>query len=212
MRLHLAAVSIFAALFTGQKAVAELRLDEVGSLIKVERQGLKNVPNATLKWAMGAAKPRGYGKIDYSSSWLNALPRGQGGKQWGCLAQALYFEARGESIKGQVAVAEVIMNRVDSSQYPDTVCGVVNQGTGRKYACQFTYTCDGIAEKINEPGAYARVGKIARAVLSGLPRKLTHGATHYHTTAVNPRWARVYDHVTTIGVHRFYRQVRQASR
>lgn len=212
MRLRIAAVAAVFAFFGGQAAQAELRLDEVGSLIQVERQGLKNVPNATLKWAMGAAKPLGSGKVDYSQAWLSSLPKGEGGKQWACLAQALYFEARGESIKGQVAVAEVIMNRVDSSRFPDTVCGVINQGTGRKYACQFTYTCDGIAEHINEPTAYARVGKIARAMLSGLPRKLTHGATYYHTTAVRPKWARVFDHTTTIGVHKFYRNVRQASR
>ncbi|MDA7427058.1 cell wall hydrolase [Primorskyibacter aestuariivivens] len=212
MRLRFAAVAVILAVFSGPGAQAELRLDEVGSLIEVERKGLKNVPNATLKWAMGAAKPLGSGKVDYSQSWINSLPKGEGGKQWACLAQALYFEARGESIKGQVAVAEVIMNRVDSSRFPDTVCGVINQGTGRKYACQFTYTCDGIAEHINEPAAYARVGKIARAMLSGLPRKLTDGATHYHTTAVRPKWARVFDHTTTIGVHKFYRHVRQASR
>lgn len=212
MGLRFAAVSAIVAIFLGQGAAAELRLDEVGSLMRVERQGLRNVPNATLKWAMGAVKPRGSGKLDYSQRWLNALPSGQGGQQWACLAQALYFEARGESIKGQVAVAEVIMNRVDSSQFPDTICGVVNQGTGRKFACQFTYTCDGIAENINDPSAYKRVGKIARAVLSGLPRHLTHGATHYHTTAVNPKWARVFAHTATIGVHRFYRHVRQASR
>lgn len=212
MRLRLAAVAAFFAFFGSHAAQAELRLDEVGSLIEVERQGLRDVPNATLKWAMGTAKPLKPGKVDYSRAWVNALPKGKGGKQWGCLAQALYFEARGESIKGQVAVAEVIMNRVDSSRFPDTVCGVVNQGTGRKYACQFTYTCDGRAEHINEPAAYARVGKIARAMLSGLPRALTHGATHYHTTAVSPKWARVFDHTTTIGVHKFYRHVRQAAR
>lgn len=212
MRLRIAAIAAVVALCFGQSATAELRLDEVGSLLRIERQGLKTVPNGTLKWAMGGVKPRSAGKVDYSASWLASLPKGQGGKQWGCLAQALYFEARGETIEGQVAVAEVIMNRVDSAAYPDTVCGVVNQGTGRKFACQFTYTCDGQAEKITEPAAYARVGKIARAALSGLPRKLTRGATHYHTTAVRPKWSRVFEHTATIGVHKFYRNMRQASR
>ncbi|KUF12013.1 cell wall hydrolase [Pseudoponticoccus marisrubri] len=129
-----------------------------------------------------------------------------GGAEWRCLAEALYFEARGESLKGQMAVAEVIMNRVDSPRYPNSVCGVINQGTGRKYACQFTYTCDGHPEHIAEPGAWERVGQVARKMLSGAPRTLTKGATHYHTTAVNPKWARVFPRTAAIGVHRFYRE------
>ena len=129
----------------------------------------------------------------------------QGGEQWRCLAEALYFEARGESVKGQFAVAEVILNRVDSAEFPDTVCGVIHQGTGRKYACQFTYTCDGREEVIANPAAFRQVAKVARLTLDGAPRQLTDGATHYHTVAVNPRWARVFPRTTTIGVHHFYR-------
>jgi spore germination cell wall hydrolase CwlJ-like protein len=146
-------------------------------------------------------------QINYSRSWIDARPEVERtDAQWQCLAEALYFEARGESVKGQFAVAEVIMNRVDHGGYPDTPCGVINQGTGRKYQCQFTYTCDGIAEKIHEPEAYERVGKIARLVIDGAPRVLTDGATHYHTKAVNPKWARSFPRTTTIGVHHFYRQ------
>jgi spore germination cell wall hydrolase CwlJ-like protein len=108
-------------------------------------------------------------------------------------------------------VAEVIMNRVASSAYPDTVCGVVNQGTGRKFQCQFTYTCDGLAEVINEKSAYERLKKIAHLMVNGGPRKLTAGATHYHTKAVYPRWARKFPRTATIGVHRFYRMPTQLS-
>ncbi len=144
--------------------------------------------------------------ISYTTAWLKAQPVASGGAQWECLTEALYFEARGKAIKGQFAVAEVIMNRVDSRIFPDTICGVVNQGTGRRYQCQFTYTCDGIPEIIHEPAALINVGKVARIVIDGAERNLTNGATHYHTTAVNPRWARVYKHTTSIGVHRFYRK------
>lgn len=126
-----------------------------------------------------------------------------------CLAEALYFEARGESVKGQFAVAEVILNRVRSSRYPDTVCGVIRQGTGRKYQCQFTYTCDGQPERIHEPGAWTQVRKVAGLALSGAAEPVTSGATHYHTRFVNPSWARVYPRTATIGVHHFYRQSRQ---
>ncbi|MGC9420213.1 MAG: cell wall hydrolase, partial [Rhodovulum sp.] len=96
--------------------------------------------------------------------------------------------------------------RVSSPAYPDSVCGVVNQGTGKRYQCQFTYTCDGHAEVIREPAVYERLGKIARVMLDGAPRQLTKGATHYHTTAVNPRWASRFPRTATIGVHHFYRQ------
>ncbi|MBU3259381.1 MULTISPECIES: cell wall hydrolase [Roseovarius] len=144
-------------------------------------------------------------ELRYSRDWLAGQSLKQGGAQWRCLAEALYFEARGESVKGQFAVAEVIMNRVDSAEFPDSVCGVVKQGTGRKYACQFTYTCDGHPEVISEPRAFEQVGKVAKLMVDGAPRHLTAGATHYHTRAVNPRWARKFPRTASIGVHYFYR-------
>ncbi|MEM7076288.1 MAG: cell wall hydrolase [Pseudomonadota bacterium] len=149
-------------------------------------------------------------EIEYSRDWLSKLELGAEGPvddtQWRCLAEAIYFEARGESVKGQFAVAEVILNRVDSADFPDTICGVVHQGTGRKFACQFTYTCDGKAENINEPKAFDRVGKVAHVMVDGASRALTDGATHYHTKAVSPNWSRVYPRTATIGYHHFYRK------
>ena len=145
-------------------------------------------------------------RVSYTRDFLAKQPKAKGGADLKCLSEALYFEARGESVKGQFAVAEVILNRVDSARYPDTVCGVIKQGTGRKFACQFTYTCDGRAEVIRERRAYERVAKVARLMLDGAPRILTDGATYYHTTAVNPRWARALKRTAAIGVHRFYRQ------
>ena len=144
--------------------------------------------------------------ITFSKAWLRSQPVAKGGKEWECLAEALYFEARGETVKGQFAVAEVILNRVRSTAFPNTICKVINQGTGRKYACQFTYTCDGKAETINEPRAYEMVGKVARLAMDGGAGDLTDGALYYHTTAVRPRWSRVFRHTATIGVHKFYRK------
>ncbi len=142
----------------------------------------------------------------YDAATLDAMPRPRGGRQWQCLTEALYFEARGESIRGQYAVAEVILNRVDSPNYPSSICAVVNQGTGQRYACQFTYTCDGRPERVTETAMHRRLGQIARIMMDGGPRDLTQGATHYHTTAVNPRWARAYPRTARIGSHIFYRQ------
>ncbi|EEX14976.1 cell wall hydrolase SleB [Citreicella sp. SE45] len=143
--------------------------------------------------------------FNYDRAWLASQPEASGGAQFQCLAEALYFEARGESLKGQFAVAEVILNRVDSPRFPNSVCGVINQGTGRKYACQFTYTCDGLPEHISEPAAWDRVAKVAKAMLSGAPRALTNGATFYHTHAVRPSWSRKFTKTASIGDHFFYR-------
>jgi len=140
----------------------------------------------------------------YDEAWLASLPVPQENPQFDCLATALYFEARGESVKGQVAVAEVILNRVDLPNYPRTICGVVNQrGAG---GCQFSYVCDGLSDAIREPAAWERAARIAGAMMQGAPRILTDGATHFHTPAVRPDWSRRFAHTATIGAHIFYRQ------
>jgi len=179
------------------------------ALLQQEQTGLRAAGKAHLK---SLVTPVSRQSVVYNTSWLKAQPVASGGAQWQCLAEALYFEARGETIKGQFAVAEVIMNRVESARFPDSICGVINQGTGRKYACQFTYTCDGIPERIHEPRAWDRVGKVARAIIDGTaPMNLTDGATHYHTTAVRPRWSRTYTKTASIGVHLFYRHTWRVS-
>ena len=145
-------------------------------------------------------------QVDYTRAWLARQPAPRKSAAQKCLSEALYFEARGESVKGQFAVAEVILNRVDSAASPDTVCGVITQGTRRKYQCQFTYTFDGHPEAIREPKAYEQVSRVADALLRGAPRALTDGATHYHTLSVRPSWSRKFTRTATIGVHHFYRQ------
>jgi len=152
------------------------------------------------------AAARGVSRIEirYDRDWIDALPAAQGDDQFECLAEALYHEARGETIRGQVAVAEVILNRVDSGLFPATVCAVVHQGTGKRHQCQFSYTCDGLSDAIREAQAYERVAKVARLMLDGAPRSLTGGATYYHTTAVRPSWSARFDETVLIGTHRFY--------
>jgi len=142
----------------------------------------------------------------YEESALAALPVASGSAQWRCLTEALYFEARGESLRGLFGVAEVILNRVDDPRYPDTICGVVNEGTGRPFACQFTYTCDGSPEVVSDRRAWHRAGGIAAIMMDGAPRPLTEGATHYHADWVSPHWAQVYPQTARHGTHLFYRQ------
>ena len=156
-------------------------------------------------------RPKSIG-LRYSARWLRSLGAPKRDKQWACLAEALYFEARGELVKGQFGVAEVILNRVASPEFPNSICRVVNQGTGRKHACQFSYTCDGKLEHIANGAAYDQVGRVARVMMDGGTRRLTEGATYYHTTAVRPSWARRFEHTATIGVHKFYKPVRRVAK
>ena len=139
-----------------------------------------------------------------SKDQLRALPTGQGNQEWQCLTEALYFEARGEKIPGIFAVAEVILNRRDSTKFPGSVCGVISQGAHRKNACQFSYKCDGHKEVYREQKAKALVAKIAQIVLEDRAPRLTEGATFYHANTVNPRWARSFRKTATIGKHYFY--------
>lgn len=210
----LGAAVVAASLTIGATAshADEVLAARLTALLGQERTAIRQVPDARLAalTALPPASARNIATapdvITYDNAFLASQPTATGGEQWRCLAEALYFEARGENVRGLFAVGEVIMNRVDNARFPSTLCGVINQGTGRKFACQFTYTCDGAAEQIHEPAAWAKVGKVARLLMDGAPRTLTGGATHYHTRAVNPRWARVFPRTATIGAHHFYRQ------
>ena len=122
-----------------------------------------------------------------------------------CLAEALYFEARGEPIQGQRAVAEVIINRVKSNNYPDTICGVTRQGGYSSNWCQFSYYCDGLTEQIHEHHVYDRILKLSQTVMHGMLDNSTSGATHYHNLNVNPKWASNLTVTARIGRHIFYR-------
>ncbi len=142
----------------------------------------------------------------YDETWLAAQPAATGDAQFECLTKALYFEARGETLKGQAAVGEVILNRVDRPGYPRTICGVVEQSNAG--GCQFSYVCDSRSDAMHERLALARAAKIARALIDGAERNLTNGATHFHTANVNPGWADDFTLTTRIGTHVFYRQPR----
>jgi len=198
-------LALSVALSTSLPITASANSESASDLAQIEIQGLKSAGAARLQEMVAQPASASASEVKYSKSWIDSQPKAEGSAEFRCLAEALYFEARGESVKGQFAVAEVIMNRVDSPRFPSTVCAVVKQGTGRKHACQFSYTCDGQPEQIHEPAAWERVSKVAQAVLSGAPRALTKGATFYHTTAVRPSWSRAFTRTAEIGEHLFYR-------
>ncbi len=127
-----------------------------------------------------------------------------------CLAETIYFEARGESVAGQLAVGLVVFNRVEHPKYPDTVCGVTRQAkldhNGRiiRHACQFSYYCDGKEEVINDNRSWNRARVMAEVLMEGYA-DFTEGATHYHSKKVSPWWTPHFEHTSTIGQHIFYK-------
>ena len=122
-----------------------------------------------------------------------------------CLTQAVYYEGASEPDAGQRAIAQVVLNRVSHPAYPNSVCGVVYQGSERKTGCQFTFTCDGALARKPSPAFWDRARRVAVAALAGAVYRPVGMATHYHTTAIHPYWADSLTRVGTIGAHHFYR-------
>ncbi len=122
-----------------------------------------------------------------------------------CLTAAVYYEAAGEPDIGQRAVAQVVLNRVRHPAFPNSVCGVVFQGSERQTGCQFSFTCDGSLARRPSQSGWDRARRVANLALSGLVEPSVGTATHYHTIWVLPYWASSLDKVTTINAHIFYR-------
>ena len=180
---------------------------QMGALVEQESAALGGVAPDHLDALLTDPPLDDTGASDlYDRDWLARFPAEGESESWDCLAGALYHEARGEKIKGQFAVAEVILNRKDAAEYPDNVCEIVYEGTENGGGCQFSFACDGNSEAINETGAHALAGRIANVMLADAPRALTDGATHFHSTAVAPSWAERFAKTAQLGAHRFYRQ------
>jgi spore germination cell wall hydrolase CwlJ-like protein len=129
------------------------------------------------------------------------------GKEMKCLATAVYFEARGEPVAGQVAVAQVVLNRLKSDRYPDTVCGVVYQNAQRRNRCQFSFACDGKSDVPREAAAWRRARNVATDVLAHRRQLwVLESATLYHARYVRPAWAPKVTLVSSIGQHLFYEE------
>ena len=138
-------------------------------------------------------------------------------KDLSCLALNIYHEARSQSFAGQLAVAQVVMNRVKDSRYPNTICEVVLQGPHRpswkdktrmwpiRHRCQFTWYCDGKSDKIRNVQAYRDALNVAEVVRTNSILDITSGATHYHAEWVTPSWAKRKTRTTKIEDHIFYR-------
>ncbi|WP_058635612.1 cell wall hydrolase [Aureimonas ureilytica] len=169
-----------------------------------DRPALASLFDAVLGPSRGFVPPKGENDHSWVATPLPASATTP--SEQTCLATAIYFEARGETEKGQAAVAQVVLNRVRNPAYPKTICGVVYQNQDWFGRCQFSFACDGVKDIIWNKPAYALAERIARQTTNGeiwLPE--VGSATHYHATYVHPRWAKTMEKVDKIGLHIFYR-------
>lgn len=183
----------------------EMRLSTQGVIVAPVALAPSHAPVASLR---PAARPAGFNRrtVQYTRRWLRSVPLRDLTEQEACLATAIYHEARGESIKGQFAVAEVILNRAASRNFPNSICGVVYQGArGQRGGCQFSFACDGRSESMPNLTAANKARRIAMLMSEGAHSRLTEGALYFHTTAVRPSWSRRFTQTSQIGAHLFYR-------
>ena len=128
-----------------------------------------------------------------------------------CLALNIYFEARNQSLEGQMAVTHVVLNRAADPKFPDEVCDVVYQsrtyesGFPKRHQCQFSWYCDGKSDKPTEQAAFEDAIRVVTYMAVSNVDDLTDGATHYHATSVSPAWAKAKTKTAQIGDHIFYR-------
>ncbi len=141
----------------------------------------------------------------FSNKALDSLRMPKMNRELKCLSEALYFEARGEQIEGQIAVADVIINRKNSNRFPSTICGVVSEGSHKRHACQFSYNCDGKLELIYDRKTYRRIVKLSSIILNGAFSDVTKGATFFHASEVSPGWSKKFKKTIKIGRHIFYK-------
>ena len=151
-------------------------------------------PNATIAESQGGGR-----------NYLALIDVDHAAAEERCLDEAIYFEARGESEAGQAAVAQVVLNRVESGHYPASICGVVYQNWRRHNACQFSFACQGKTLRVAEPVSWTTAVRIAREVLLGGDYSAeVGGSTYYLADYAHPRWARTLQRTDVIGHHIFY--------
>ncbi|NBB99028.1 MAG: hypothetical protein GVY34_12840 [Alphaproteobacteria bacterium] len=188
--------------------VAGSRLSTSGAIVASGAAAAAPDVTPPLRSLLPVSRPDGLSlrAVRYSRTWLRKVALRTPSNDEACLATAIYHEARGESLKGQFAVAEVILNRVASRQFPNSICGVVFQGaTGGRGGCQFSFACDGKSDALRNRGSADLARRIAQVMADGGQSGLTAGALYFHTTAVSPSWSRRFTRTTQIGSHLFYR-------
>ena len=131
-----------------------------------------------------------------------------------CLAQNIYYEARSSNLADQYAVADVVLNRISSIKYPNTICSVVKQaklwkGNPIRNQCQFSWYCDGRSDKPKDTDAWIHAQFVALNILKGNYLGISNGATHYHADYVHPYWVTHMEYLGQIGAHKFYKLIKE---
>ena len=183
---------------------AELKLAKLADDDKEDKTKKKS------RWASWFNFSSKKAKIDARGehAWVtNKLPKSSyTKKQKTCLANAIYFESRSEPEDGQIAVGQVVLNRVKNPAYPNSICGVVYQNQHKRNACQFSFACDGIPDRVRSKKAWDLAWKLAGEVVNEeVWLKSVGSSTHYHATYVHPKWARTMKKRKKIGLHIFYK-------
>ena len=203
---------------TGEKQNRDLKNLPVmvASLVRESKDSiLSYAPEQKVKYSPFAAVLRDEGPIsiipklnDYDHSWADdPLPKMSfSDEQQKCLASGIYFEARGEPVRGQAAVAQVILNRVRNPTYPNSICGVVYQNKHRRNRCQFSFACDRIRDRVRNKRLWHLAQNVAKETIAGrIWLSEVGSSTHYHASYVRPKWAKRMKRVGKIGLHIFYR-------
>ena len=172
-------------------------IDKINKTFLVRLSGLSTFDR---KYMSKKIDPRNF----FSEKTLDNMKNPRMNRELKCLSEALYFESRGEQLEGQIAVADVIINRKNSKNFPNTICRVVSEGSHKRNACQFSYNCDGKLELIHDKRAYRRIAKLSSLLLNGAFADITSGATFFHASEVNPSWAKKFRETKKIGRHIFY--------
>lgn len=172
------------------------RLDKKFAELQILPGNLGKIPNLDM--------PRGE-NLDNSLDSVDLFGRAFT-RQEMCIAQAVYFEARSEPLVGQIAIAEVILNRIADHRYPDTACDVVFQNQQRKHRCQFSFACDGLPDRPTNTAAWEKSLKVVALVMKGERSGVAKRATHYHASYVSPGWSERLSKLGQVGSHIFYRE------
>lgn len=173
-----------------------LRLDKKFAELPALPSALGNLPNLDM--------PSG-DKLDDSIESVDLFGRAFTREEM-CIAQAVYFEARSEPLVGQVAIAEVILNRIVDARYPDTACDVVFQNQHMRNKCQFSFACDGQPDRPKNASAWEKALKVVALVMKGERSGVAKRATHYHASYVSPGWSAHLSKLGQVGSHIFYRE------
>ena len=211
LQSHLAATGLLSAEPTPEAAAADdvdrrISVAAIDPAIGSSALDAISTVDQSVPMPVIASEQLAYGRANTPVTDLTEPESQYAEKELWCLATAVYFEARGEAYRGQVAVAQVVMNRVAHRLYPDTICGVVFQNQQKRNACQFSFACDGRPETITDQKSWTQAQEIARGVTSGeLYLTEVANSTHYHATYVYPHWAPRLKKMTKIGLHVFYR-------